>query len=228
MPNESVKIVSKFDWNEAGTLYPPTNRSFNVPALLLYGLASVLLCSARAQVAADAPAFAPGQQGPPGAEAPGSRGRNLLRNGAFQEGTIGWEIYSWGKNGKMEIDPLERYEGKPALRVDNLEFCHSFVRQVLVGKANTRYLLTGYIKTKDVAVEKGKKSGAVLEVGRTGLYTPLMEGTKPWTKVTVDFTTKDDATIRVGPSLGTDPVFVKGTAWFSDLRLIELGRPAGE
>jgi hypothetical protein len=44
-----------------------------------------------------------------------------------------------------------------------------------------------------------------------------------WTKMTVEFTTKDTDEIRVGPSLGTDPVFVTGTAWFADLSLVELG-----
>lgn len=150
-------------------------------------------------------------------------GRNLLANGDFKAGTAGWELYSWGKKSNMEIDRGERHEGKPALRVNNLEFGHSFIRQVLTGKANTRYRLSGFIKTKDIQVVPGKKSGAVLMVGRLGVYTPLMEGTKPWTKVTVDFVTKEDAVIRVGPSLGTDPVFVKGTAWFSDLKLVELG-----
>jgi hypothetical protein len=213
MPNEIARIDSKSDRKEAAVLALRTNRSRYVPALLFYALASLLLCDAHAQVSQEA--FSD--------EVTESRGPNLLRNAAFEEGTTGWDFYNWGKKSKMAIDPSERHEGKPALRVDNLEFCHSFVRQVLDGKAHTRYRLTGYIKTKDVALEKSRKSGAVLMVGRLGVYTPLMEGTNPWKKVQVDFTTKDDAMIRVGPSLGTDGIFVRGTAWFCDLRLVELG-----
>ncbi|MEP6671691.1 MAG: carbohydrate binding domain-containing protein [Chthoniobacter sp.] len=153
--------------------------------------------------------------------------RNLFVNPNFEEGTIGWELMNWGKSGRMEVDTNELRDGKPTLRVENLEPCHSFIRQVLKGKPNTRYQFSGYIKTKDVAVpNNAQKSGAILMVGRMAVYTPLIEGTQPWRKVSVEFTTKDDPEIRLGPSLGTDPTFPTGTAWFSDLRLVELPAPS--
>jgi len=64
-------------------------------------------------------------------------------------------------------------------------------------------------------------------VGRMAVYTPLLAGTTPWTAVSAEFATKDDPEIRLGPSLGTDATFPTGTAWFSGLRLIELGSVDG-
>ncbi|EDY21521.1 hypothetical protein CfE428DRAFT_0766 [Chthoniobacter flavus Ellin428] len=153
----------------------------------------------------------------------GGSERNLLANANFEKGTAGWELLNWGRSSKMELDPNERHEGKAALRVDNLDGCHSFVRQLLTVKPHTRYRLSGYIKTRDVEpAKKGQRSGAILMVGRMSVYTPLLTGTTPWTKVTVDFTTKDDAQIHVGPSVGTDATFARGSAWYSELRLTEL------
>jgi len=149
-------------------------------------------------------------------------GSNLLKNGNFADGTEGWEFFNWGKNSRMEMDEQERFEGKPTLRVENLEPCHTYVRQIVQGKPNTEYRLTGYVKTEDVrSAESQQESGAVFEIGTRGIYTPLINGTKPWRKVTVDFTTTATGEIRVGPSLGTDPAFVSGRAWFAHLSLAE-------
>lgn len=179
---------------------------------------SVSLCIVRAQ--------AP-QSPPPVFFSTGPRQdeRNLFTNGDFSKGTEGWHLANWGKDSKMAIDTLELYEGRPTLRVYNLEPCHTFVRQFVQGKPFTRYRLTAYIKTLNVERAKPEDdTGAALEIGRTGIYTaPILEKTNRWTKVSVEFTTKDDGEIRVGPTLGTDPSFVTGTAWFADLKLVELG-----
>jgi Carbohydrate binding domain len=187
-------------------------------------LASFAVWIILAQAPTGASALAAEQNPPSDSSRPEPDERNLLTNPNFEDGTAGWELCNWGKNSRMEVDRSELHEGKLALRVENLEACHSFIRQVITGKPNTRYQLSGYIKTRRVEpANRGGKSGAVLEVGRMGIYTPLMVGTRQWTKVTVDFTTKDDPEIRVGPSLGTDPAFALGTAWFSELRLTEFG-----
>jgi hypothetical protein len=186
------------------------------PLTLLF--LSVLLCIVHAQTP---------QSPPPVAVPTGPRPdeRNLFTNGDFSKGTAGWHLANWGKDSKMAIDPLELYDGRPTLRVYNLEPCHSFVRQFVQGKPFTRYRLTAYVKTLNVEREKPEDdTGAGLEVGRLGVYTaPILEKTNRWTKVSVEFATKDDGEIRVGPTLGTDPSFVTGTAWFADLELVELG-----
>jgi hypothetical protein len=148
---------------------------------------------------------------------------NLLINGNFDEGTKGWGFFNWGKKSKMEMDEEELHDGRPTLRVENLESCHSYVRQIIHAKPNTRYRLTGYIKTGHIEPAKpGQRVGAVLEIGTRGIFTaPLMEENMPWTKVTVDFSTTETGEIRVGPSFGY-PGFITGTAWFADLSLVEV------
>ena len=99
--------------------------------------------------------------------------RNLLVNGNFERGTRGWELIAFGKTGKMTIDAEELLEGKPTLRIENFQGDHSFVRQIVKGKPNTRYRLTAYIKTLNVQpVEGSGKEGAVVMIGMVLLVLP--------------------------------------------------------
>jgi hypothetical protein len=148
---------------------------------------------------------------------------NLLANGNFEDGTKGWELIAFGKKGTMAIDTKELFEGKPTLRIDNIEGDHSFVRQILKGKPNTRYRLTGYIKTMNVEPVTGS-GGAVVMIGMVIDTSEPLQKTTGWTRVSVDFTPEHPDEIRVGPSLGTYGRPVTGTAWFSGITLTELGR----
>ena len=149
-------------------------------------------------------------------------GPNLLANGNFEDGTKGWELIAFGKKGTMAIDTKELFDGKPTLRIDNLDGDHSFVRQILKGKPNTRYRLTGYIKTMNVEPVTGS-GGAVVMIGMVIDTSEPLQKTTDWTRVSVDFTPEKPDEIRVGPSLGTYGRPVTGTAWFSGVTLIELG-----
>ena len=149
--------------------------------------------------------------------------KNLLENGNFEHGLEHWELIAFSKKGKMSIDPIERYNGKPTLRIENNEADHSFVRQILKGKPNTRYRLSGYIKTSRVEPEQKGDNGAVLMLGMSLDRTHSQQKTTPWTKVSFDFVPKNPNEMRVGPSLGVYARPVTGTAWFSDLTLTELG-----
>lgn len=158
-----------------------------------------------------------------GAKAAAAGDRNLLTNANFEDGATGWELVAFHNKGTMTIDTKELRNGKPTLRIDNVEGDHSFVRQVVKGKPNTHYRLTGYIKTKNVEMtKKVEKSGAVLMVGQTLECTPAIQKTKSWTKVTLEFVPKDVNDIRVGPSLGSYGANVTGTAWFAELTLTEV------
>lgn len=153
------------------------------------------------------------------------KGPNLLANGNFEDGIKGWELIAFGKKGTMAIDTKELFVGKPTLRIDNIEGDHSFVRQILKGKPNTRYRLTGYIKTMNVEpVRESGKEGAVVMIGMVTDTSEPLQKTTPWTRVSVDFTPEHPEEIRVGPSLGTYGRPVTGTAWFSGITLTELGR----
>jgi hypothetical protein len=183
--------------------------------------ACFLLCTLHSEPPAPAPGRGDGP--PPGGPENREEGPNLLLNGSFEQGTAHWELLNWGKHSRMQLDPGEAHEGHPSLRVENFVVGHSFVRQVLTGKAHTHYRLSGYIKTRNIEPSKHTEtSGALVMAGRLGAYSSLLDGTREWTEVSVEFTTNEDPLIHVGPSIGTDSTFARGTAWFAELKLVEL------
>lgn len=199
-----------------------------LPTLLFLLLPAVLI-NAQTLTESDAPQPAhhrvPIQLAALAAKDAAANERNLLANGDFKDGTQGWELIAFGKKGKMAIDTKELFEGKPTLRIENAEGDHSFVRQIVKGKPNTRYRLAGYIKTVNVEPVKGSgKEGAVVMIGMVPDTSEPLQKTTRWTRVSVDFTPKDPNEIRVGPSLGTYARPVTGTAWFYGITLTELGK----
>jgi hypothetical protein len=158
---------------------------------------------------------------------PDARG-NLFKNPNFEQGTDGWKLTAWGKTGTMEIDPKESHNGKPSLRVHNPEAQHTLVNQKVTVTPKTRYLFSGWIKTDNMELPKrGQKEGAELMVtGGSRRSVPLAK-TNPWTRVSYTIVTLDTETeMVVGMSLGHYGSAAKGTAWFSELSLTELGRNA--
>ena len=165
--------------------------------------------------------------------------RNLFKNPNFENGTDGWELEAFGKNGTMTVDTKELHNGKPSLRIESAHGALTFVRQHVEGNPNTQYRLSGYIMTKDVESEKkSSNEGACLMVGFSGevrvgqnqskgpAKSASIQKTKHWTKITVDFTTGSKTRLPVGAALGGFNADVKGTAWFSELSLVELGQNA--
>lgn len=152
-------------------------------------------------------------------------GRNLFKNPNFENGTHGWELAGFSKKGTMAVDPKELHNGKPTLRLESTEGEHMFARQPVPIKPNTCYRLSGFIKTKDVEpVKKGSKAGACLMVGFEPESTPAIVKTKAWTRVTVDIGPKVKPELNIGASLGGYGGPMTGTAWFSELSLVELGQ----
>ena len=149
---------------------------------------------------------------------------NLFQNPNFENGMEGWKLTTWGKKGSMEIDPKELHNGKPSLRIINTDTDHTLVNQKVPVKPHTRYRLSGYIKTKDVEpAKRGQKEGAELMVTGGWERTPPVSQTKGWARFTHEFTNGSGTEIVVGMSLGHYSAPAKGTAWFSELSLIELG-----
>jgi hypothetical protein len=163
IPGVPEKIRARFD------RVPMKRLFFRVVPLLAAG---ILRAQAPAEKAA-APSTVAFKLSAVGelAKSPAEDEPNLLTNGNFDEGTKGWGFFNWGKKSKMEIDEQELHDGRPTLRVENLEACHSYVRQIIHARANTRYRLTGYIKTGDIQPAKpGQRTYAVLEIGTRGIF----------------------------------------------------------
>ena len=181
---------------------------------------------------ASQPTAAPTPKSPPAAppNAAKSTAGNLFKNGDFLNGTDGWKI---SKDGKPAVDTEERHNGKPSVRITNGNATRTMLMQNIDVKPNSRYLISAYIKTKDVTpatgpmTKKGSKEGAELVVdgplGGSRRSVPL-SGTKGgWQGVTYRIVTNASETqITVGFALGHYYGPVTGTAWFSELSLTDL------
>lgn len=146
---------------------------------------------------------------------------NLLVNANFAQALQGWEFTSWGKKGTVAVDPLVKRGATPSVRITNAAGDDSFCKQTVKVKVSTRYRLSGYIKTKDVVVKGGQAASISIEGGFEA--TESVKGTKSWSKFDFEFDSGSLSVVKVGCRLGGHSSPAMGTAWFDDLRLIELG-----
>jgi hypothetical protein len=146
-----------------------------------------------------------------------------IPNANFEDGTNGWELVNFGKGGTMAMDEAELHDGKPTLRIESFDQL-TFAQRPVKVKPHTTYLLSGYIKVKDVHQTGGADiAGAVVMTGGKFPYGAQgTYGTSDWQRVTTQLNTGDKTEIQVGPGVGWFGCKVSGTGWFSDLSLAEL------
>jgi hypothetical protein len=153
---------------------------------------------------------------------------NLLKNPRFENGTEGWKFEAWyDKVAKAVKDPSISHLGHPSVRFDQPKPTDSSLNQAVTLKPETRYRLSGWIKTNNVvkpAIEKQRpgEEGASLTIMGGYEKTPSVIGTKDWTYVSLDFVTKAKTDYKIGCRLGHYGKLVTGTAWFADVSLVEL------
>jgi hypothetical protein len=151
--------------------------------------------------------------------------KNLLVNGSFEKGTEGWTFDPHGHHGTMALDENEKHGNKPSVRIENTEGDDSHLKQKVTVEPETRYRLEGYIKTKDVrSVKRDGKGGACLNMLGSWDKSQVVNKTKSWTKVSEDIVSGSSTEIEVGGRLGFWGDGVTGTAWFSDLSLVKIGK----
>ncbi len=174
--------------------------------------------------------------------------QNLLTNGDFKKGLDGWEVLSFGKQGKATVvqpeavltdglkpqalgqpapDPTEVHDGKPSLKIDNMNPDDTAVKQKVQVKSATRYRLAGWVKTKSVEAKNmmvKHPTGACLCLMGAFEKSADVIRTKGWTYVTYEFSSGTRSEIVVGARIGFYATPVKGTVWFSDLSLVEIGQ----
>jgi hypothetical protein len=155
-----------------------------------------------------------------GADEPG---RNLIQNADFADGTSGWNLARYGKGGTMVMDPEELRNGRPTLRIESVGTL-TLVEQAVKVKPHTTYLLSAYVKAKDVHELDGGVGGALVMMDHSQYGSRNATGTADWQKVTTQLNTDDKTEIRVGPAIGWwgQRRKISGTAWFSEVSLTEL------
>ncbi len=163
----------------------------------------------------------------PGYLTPERRRASPLVDASFEDGTTDrWSLASWRQNkAAAAIQSDEAKEGKKALVIRSPEADDARYTQKVAVKPATRYLLSGWIKTKEVVLgEKEGRMGANLSLdGGFEASAPLV-GTNDWTYVTLVFDSAKRSEVTVCARLGFYSSTAKGVAWFDDLCLVELGK----
>jgi hypothetical protein len=154
---------------------------------------------------------------------------NILPNGSFQYGTTSWSIINPDEVATIAVDPNETHDGRPSMKIESLaEPVWVFVQYPANKlKPSTRYRISAWIKTKGIAKGDGQMDG-----GGARLYPYVgtnIEGNtqdlldaKDWTFVTSTFSTGSEARANVTMEFGNWRKWIRGTAWFADISLVEL------
>lgn len=159
---------------------------------------------------------------------PERRKRNLLAGGTFEAGAGGsWAVraYRPERDAAMRTTD-EAKEGKASLRLRSTGAAGNDVAyvQTVAVRPGTRYLLGGWARTTDVAVaEKGGATGATLGVFGRFESSESLVGDQGWTYLTLVFDSGRQSEVEVGARLGHNGSVARGSAWFDDLVLLELG-----
>lgn len=149
---------------------------------------------------------------------------NLFKNGDFEDGLGGWNVQSWGKKGQADVDTGERYNQHPSLRISNGTADNTFVTQLVRVTPSRRYRLSCWVKTRDISVKQGRgNAGATLWIAGGWEATKVVKHAEDWTRLEMVFDSGKRTEIQVGPRLGQWGGILTGTAWFSDVSLVDLG-----
>jgi alpha-N-arabinofuranosidase len=153
---------------------------------------------------------------------------SILANGSFEEMDTrwpkGWRTANFQARAAFAVDETVARTGKRSVRISSDNGADSGFQTAVEVKPYSKYRLSGWVKTQDLAPGTGK--GALLNLHNMDVMTGAVSGTKDWTRV--------EATFDSG---ATDAVLINclfggwgratGTAWFDDIALELLSsRPA--
>jgi hypothetical protein len=154
----------------------------------------------------------------------------VLKNSSFEAGLEGWQTFHDAHNPRFEFDRGEAREGWQSLRVTRLgPPIDTGVVQGVMLKPGHWYRLSGWVKTRGLTPANAGAFGTFHVHGRRGgdviARGENHKGDTDWTLVSFPFQTRpDDGLVNIHAFLagfggGT------GTAWFDDVRLVELSQP---
>jgi len=165
------------------------------------------------------------------ADAGRSGHQNLIVNGSFEyrAGTTNtprsWTADSWMPSARLVRDNRAAHKGHASGRIVSSQPNDARWTQTVAVQRDTRYLLTGWIKTRRVAhTVESVDAGATLGIYGRWEHTTAMFGTTPWRRVSLTVDSGDDTSLVVAARLGFWAGTTTGTAWFDDISLTRVGR----
>ena len=151
---------------------------------------------------------------------------NLVVNGSFEDASSG-KIAGWTSPAGTSIDTGFFQNGKQSIKVSLSDFGTSTAMQNISLKPGTTYQISFFYRTENMAFELIKEYGVLGSVrlrmwaDKNYWFVNSREISTEWTKNVVTFKTVDNLSDKpVVLDLGL--VSAKGTAWFDDIRLIEV------
>ena len=152
---------------------------------------------------------------------------SIIANPSFEQvagnDPVGWERRTYGGRAEFRSVAGGRTGKRCAMISSESGADAGWLTSVNV-RPFTRYRLSAWIKTENVAAGSGR--GALLNLHNLQpTQTPAVTGTKDWTRVQVEFETRSQAAIEINCLFGGWGQST-GKAWFDDVRLEALGPAA--
>jgi putative membrane-bound dehydrogenase-like protein len=146
---------------------------------------------------------------------------NLIPNGSFEEVENGlpkgWQVRDYtGTADHSVVD--DAHTGQHALRISSKEGADSSCFIDVPVEMHTDYELSAWIKTEKL--DRGRASGALLNVHGTDIKTNSLDATQPWRKVAVSFNSGLLSKLSINCLFGGFGT-ARGTATFDDVRLVK-------
>lgn len=146
-----------------------------------------------------------------------------LVNGSFESGSYdpagtpdGWSKSAWDTGGaSFTWDNTSAVSGTKSARIDASASNDAYWSQPVSVQPNTNYILSGWIRTQDVAGGAGASFGLF---GRWDHSAGLF-GTNDWTYVTFPFNSGSDNVVYPAARIGHWGATSTGTVWFDDIRV---------
>ena len=165
--------------------------------------------------------------------APSARasGPNVLINGSFEEGgdpsipdaPAGWSRQAFAPGASLTWESVVARDEFRSIRISNATPNDTAWTETVTLEPNRNYLLSGWIKTDDVAHStQVVDAGANLCLWGTWQRTAPITGTNDWTYVRLAFNSGPTGAVTVCARLGYWSGVASGTAWFDDLRVTEI------
>ncbi len=157
-----------------------------------------------------------------------TEGPNLIENASLEEVRnglpAGWTQSTWSGNPVFEIEESFARSGERCVKIHSEEGADASWSFHARLKPNTRYRLSAWIKTENIDAGGYGAQLNLHQLQHEG-KTEAIRGTHEWRQVTSEFDSGPHDTLLVNLLFGGWGR-ATGTAWFDDVRLVELREPA--
>jgi membrane associated rhomboid family serine protease len=157
------------------------------------------------------------------------RDLGLLKNGGFEGGLEGWTTYTLNHPAQFEFDTDVTHKGRTALRVTATQPSNTGCYQDVMLEPGQWYQFSGWVRTRGL-VPHGATLWGTFSICHGGSNDRIAladshSGDTEWTQVSIRFRAPAGGLTRIYVHFsGWAPA--TGTAWFADLKLVEISQPA--